>query len=94
MPKPKQRRKPAQARARRAQQAQKDAHEKKLTPQQYTRRRAIGWSMVVVGVVIGVQHWLQHLGVHQVLSPGLADLLIGYPSAGLVGIGGAIVLSK
>ena len=94
MPKSKQRNKVAQERARQAQVAKAEADKKKLTPQQYARRRAIGWSMVGVAVVVGIQHWLQHLGVHEVLSPGLADLLIGYPTAGLLGIGGAIVLSK
>lgn len=94
MPRSKQRRKPAQERARQAQQAQKEAKDKKLTPEQYARRRAIGWTMVVAGVIVGVQHWLQHLGVHELLSPGWADLLIGYPTAMLLAVGGAIVLSK
>ena len=94
MLKSKQRRKPAQEQAYQTKQAQKEAEEKKLTPQQYMRRRALGWSVVAAGVVIAVQHWLQHLGVHEVMSPGLADIFIGYPTGGLLVVGGAIMLSK
>lgn len=90
MPKSKKRTRSAAARVT---QVEQERAEKKLTPKQYARRRAFGWSLVVVGVVVGVSHWVAHLGVLYDDKP-LWDLLIGYPTAGLFGIGGAIVLSK
>jgi hypothetical protein len=64
-----------------------------MTPEQYARRRILGWTLVVFAVLVGVTHWLAHLGVlYQ--DRALWDLMIGYPMAGLLGIGGAIVLSK
>jgi hypothetical protein len=93
VPKPKKRPKVARARARETQSAQSAAEKKKMTPEQYTRRRIFGWTLVVFAVLLGVTHWLAHLGVLYQDRP-LWDLTIGYPMAGLLGIGGAIVLSK
>ncbi len=80
------------AQARETQVAQEKA-EKKMTPEQYTRRRIFGWALVALAVLVGVTHWLAHLGALYEDS-GLYDLTIGYPTAGLLGIAGAIVLSK
>ena len=94
MPKSKSRGKAQQQRARQTQLEQHKAEVRKVTPQQYALRRASGWTLVGVAIVVGVSHLLQHIGVFHLLSPGWADLTIGYPTAALVGIGAAIVLSK
>ncbi len=93
MPKSKTRSKAAQARAHHARVAQDKAEAKKLTPGQYMRRRVFGWALVALALVIGVTHWLAHLGALYE-DTGLADLMIGYPTAGLLAIAGSIVLSK
>jgi hypothetical protein len=80
--------------ARETQAAQREAEAKKLTPAQYTRRRAIGWTLVGFGVVVGIQHFLSHLGLFTVISRGWDDLVLGYPLAGALGVAGAIVLSR
>lgn len=90
----KRRDKTAQARVREAQVAQRQAEAKKLTPAAYRRRRILGWTLVALGVVVGVQHFISHLGVFSLISPGVDDVVAGYPLAGLLGIAGAIVLSK
>lgn len=92
---PRSRKRPAARRsqARETQVAQQKAEIKKLTPEQYMRRRIFGWTLVALAVLVGVTHWLAHLGVLYEDS-GLYDLTIGYPTAGLLGIAGAIVLSK
>lgn len=74
--------------------AQRQAEAKKLTPAAYRRRRILGWTLVALGVVVGVQHFISHLGVFSLISPGVDDVVAGYPLAGLLGIAGAIVLSK
>ncbi len=74
--------------------AQRRAEATKLTPAAYQRRRVLGWSLVALGVVVGLQHLVAHLGFFNVISPGVDDLVVGYPLAGLLGIAGAIVLSK
>lgn len=84
----------AEARAKETQRAQHEAEAGKLTLAAYRRRRLLGWSLVGLGVVVGVQHWLSHLGLFSVISPGVDDVVVGYPLAGLLGIAGAIVLSK
>lgn len=93
MPKPHKRAKVRAAKAREQQIAQREAEAKKITPEQYMRRRAAGWALVAIGVGIGVTHWVAHIGLLYDAT-GISDLLVGYPTAGLFGIGGAIVLSK
>lgn len=93
MPKSRQRKKTASKKAEEAKAQQEKLEAKKLTPQQYMRRRFFGWALVALAVLAGVTHWLAHLGVLYE-DNGLYDLTIGYPMAGLLGIWGAIVLSK
>ena len=93
MPKSKQRKKTALKKAEQTQVQQAKAETKKLTPGQYMRRRIFGWSLVALAVVVGVTHWLAHLDVLY-KATGLSDLAIGYPMAALLGIAGAIVLSR
>lgn len=73
---------------------EKAASVKKLTPAAYTRRRIIGWSLVGLAVGVFLQHLIGHLGFFHFASPGVEDLVAGYPLAGLLGVVGAIVLSK
>jgi hypothetical protein len=81
-------------RARETQAAQQRAETRKLSPRAYRRRRALGWSPVVAGIALAVSHWLSHLGLWGFASQGVEDLIAGYPLAALLGISGAVVLSK
>lgn len=93
MPRPRKRRKTRQREARETQVAQQKAEKKKITPEQYMMRRVFGWGLVALALAVGVSHWLAHFGVLYE-DTGLWDLTIGYPMAGLLGVTGAIVLSK
>ena len=93
-PPTKRRNKHGEARARETQAAQKRAEVRQISPEAYRRRRAFGWSLVVLGAVVGVQHLLSHMGFFTIISRGWDDLVAGYPLAVLLAIGGAIVLSK
>lgn len=93
MPQSRQRKKTAARKAQQARAQIEQVEEKKMTPQQYMRIRAFGWTLVALGVIVGVSHWLAHLGVLYEAT-GLADLLVGYPMAGLLGVAGAVVLSR
>lgn len=56
-------------------------------------RRIAAWTLFVLGGLIAGQHILAHLGVRPLpLTMGWQDLLVGYPTALLVVIVGAIVL--
>jgi hypothetical protein len=92
----KRRDKAAETRARTTQVAQQQAekHKKTMTLAAYRRRRVIGWTLVALGVVVGVQHLLHHMGFWTLVSPGVDDLIAGYPLAAILGVGGAILLSK
>ena len=57
------------------------------------RRRVFGLALVAFAILVGVSHWLAHLGVLYE-DTGLWDLTIGYPMAGLLGVTGAMVLSR
>lgn len=82
-----------QQRQRATQIAQQESEAKKLTPEQYMRRRIFGWTLVGLGILVGITHWLAHLGVLYE-DRALWDLTIGYPTSGVLLIAGAIVLSK
>jgi hypothetical protein len=90
----KRRDKAAEARERETRAAQRRAEEHKLTLPAYRGRRLLGWSLVALGVIVGVQHFISHLGVFSLISPGVDDIVAGYPLAALLGIAGTIVLSK
>ncbi len=92
---PRRRNKTALARARETQTAQKQAEEKKqISPEAYMRRRVLGWPLVVLGVAVAVQHLIHHMGFWTLISPGWDDIVAGYPLAGVLGVAGAIILSK
>ena len=82
------------ARAAATQASQRRAERGKITPTAYRRRRIVGWSLVGLGVAIGIQHLFSHMGFFQVISAGWDDLLVGYPIAAALGIAGSVVLSK
>lgn len=56
--------------------AQKKAEKKKISPSAYRRRRFIGSGLVVLGITIGTEHFLEHLGLFN-LFPVLGELGLG-----------------
>jgi len=57
------------------------------------RKRRLAWVFFALGAVVGVSHLLEHLDVIQVLpNPTAQDLLLGYPTAGLLIVIGLIML--
>lgn len=57
--------------------------------------RIAGWALVSLGVLVGGSHVVTHLGYFQVLpNVGFQDLLMGYPVAGVLVIGGIVLLSR
>jgi hypothetical protein len=83
-----------EARGRETQRAQERAAGRRVSPRAYRARRTIGWVLVGLGVMVGVSHWLTHIGAWDFASQGIEDLVAGYPMAALLAIGGAIVLSR
>ena len=63
----------------------------------YRRKRRlvrIGQVLMAIGVVIGVVHWLAHIGTFGGQPSGLTDLLAGYPAAAVVFVVGAILAGQ
>jgi hypothetical protein len=84
-----------EAQARETQAAQERARERQqLTLGAYRFRRAVGWSLVGLGILVGASHWLAHIQLWGFASQGLMDLVAGYPMAGLLAISGTIVLTR
>jgi hypothetical protein len=54
----------------------------------------LGWVLVGLGVVVFVQHLVSHAGFFTLVSPGVDDIIAGYPLAALLGVIGAVVLSR
>lgn len=52
----------------------------------------MGWALIGIGVVVFVQHLISHMGFFVVFPGGTDDLLIGYPTAGLLGLTGAFMV--
>lgn len=90
---PKGRDKIREVRARETQAHQERAEKKYASFESYQRRRVFGWTLVALGVLVGVQHLIHHMGFWTLVSDGWDDLLVGYPMAGVLGVAGAIVLS-
>ena len=84
-----------EAQARETQAAQQRAKERKqITLRAYRFRRVTGWGLVGLGIVVGASHWLSHIGLWGFASQGAMDLVAGYPMAVLLGVAGAIILSR
>lgn len=63
--------------------------------QKYRRKRRFrraGQALMLAAVVIGVQHWLWHLGMFGGDAPLWSDFYIGYPTAALLLIAGAMTV--
>ena len=61
------------------------------------RRRLLlrgGQAALLAGAVVGVSHWLAHVGAFGAQPPGWMDLAIGYPTAAVLLIGGAISVGQ
>ncbi len=92
------RRRGEQRRASQTQAAQERATMQKQVDRQLrarTWRRTAGWALVSLAIIIGAGHLLAHLGWRPLpLTMGWQDLLVGYPTAALLGIAGLIYLSQ
>jgi hypothetical protein len=65
-----------------------------MTLFEHRLRRSGGWGLVTGGIVVGIAHWLTHIGAWSFASRGAMDLLAGYPLAVLLIILGSVVLSR
>ena len=75
--------------------------EAKPTPEQlrarYLRKRRflrVGQLIMLIGFLVGLQHWLAHLGVFGTQPPGWVDLAAGYPMAAALILAGAITAGQ
>lgn len=63
------------------------------SPVPWPPRRLASWSLMLLGVLVAAQHLLAHGGLRVIpLSMGWQDILIGYPTAGLVFLVGAMLI--
>lgn len=58
------------------------------------RRHMAAYLMFALAVVIAIGHFFEHWGAVELMAPALQDLLIGWPMAGLLAIGAAIIYGK
>ena len=68
--------------------------ERKRERQRKRRIRIIGVVMMVWAVLIALTHLLAHLEVFGGQPSGLTDLLVGYPTAGILLLLGAILAGQ
>ena len=64
---------------------------------EYRRKRRtirLGQVLMVLGVVVAVVHMVGHLGAFGNEPSGWQDLAVGYPTAGLLFLGGAIAAGQ
>jgi hypothetical protein len=59
----------------------------------WSRRRVLSWSLFGLAFLVAGQHLLAHAGFRPLpLSMGWQDILVGYPTAGILAIIGALML--
>lgn len=60
----------------------------------WTPRRVLGWCVAGLAVVVGIVHWLAHLGWRPIpTAMPLQDLVVGYPAAGLLFVVGVVLIT-
>lgn len=75
-----------------AAEARQEARRAQLIRQRKLIRR--GQVLMGVGGLVGLMHLLTHFEVFGGQPSGLVDLLVGYPMAGLLLVGGAILAGQ
>ena len=61
--------------------------------QAWPPRRVLSWAPMVLGLAIVVQHWVAHAGASPLpISLGWQDIFVGYPTGGLLLLGGLILI--
>ena len=59
----------------------------------WSKRRIASWALFVTAAIVLVQHWLAHMGFQPLgKNMGWQDLLIGYPTGGLLAIVGLVIM--
>ena len=59
----------------------------------WTKRRVLSWSLFGAAVLVVAQHLVAHAGWRPLpLSMGWQDVIVGYPSAIILAIAGALAL--
>lgn len=67
------------------------ARERHYRYERRRRKRTLAAGVAVLGVLIGVSHVLEHMGLFQILDPGWQDITLGYPMALLLLMVGGIL---
>ena len=50
----------------------------------WRRRRLLAGTLFALGTLVGISHWLEHLGAFTLYRSGVDDLIAGYPMAALL----------
>lgn len=59
----------------------------------WTPRRATAWGLMALALVVAAQHIVAHMGWRPIpISMGWQDIMVGYPTAGLLLVVGACLL--
>lgn len=74
--------------------AERRAAEARRAWARYAQVRRTGWAMVVLGLVVAGVHFIDHSDVFHLFNEGLEELLIGWPTAGLLALVGAVCLGQ
>lgn len=70
-----------------------DADQKRQDWKKKQAKRRTAYALMVLALVVAVSHLLEHLDVIQILpNPAAQDLLLGYPTAGILLVIGLILL--
>ena len=57
-------------------------------------RTTIATALIAFGLVVLLQHLVSHMGFFTVFSGSVDDVLIGYPTAGVLIVAGLMMLGK
>lgn len=93
---PRDARRRAEARAAQAhavQRQQDEAAQRRSEWERRRRRRFLAYALMALGAIVGGSHVLEHAGAFRLLpNPALQDIILGYPTAGVLVVVGLMML--
>jgi hypothetical protein len=76
----------------RAGQGQRESNNRRSRRRPRHTHVVVGAGLILLAAVVGGMHFAEHADYLQLMNPHLQDLLLGYPTTGVLGMAGFVAL--